>query len=247
MKITIDRTVIEQALEALETSEKYLMTHEEWLIEAITSLRSALTESVEQELEQEMAKGVFFHCNLCLDTGFLPKAASIPEPPDIKCPNGCKPSEWDRPMTKRELDKFLGVPTPAPAVPDFSHDNPAIYSDSECKLHWKDDATKRPNSLLHFHPATAVPECKCDMRTKLVGDGCSVCNPEYAASIEVEQLRDELAEWRQGARNLQCVCAKYREALHLAGMVLREVDDPVWEVREAARKALAKIEEVLNK
>jgi len=28
--------------------------------------------------------------------------------------------------------------------------------------------------------------CKCDMRTKLVGDGCEICNPELAAEIESE-------------------------------------------------------------
>ena len=30
-------------------------------------------------------------------------------------------------------------------------------------------------------------KCHCDMRTKLVGDGCSVCNPEYYA----EMMEDE--------------------------------------------------------
>ena len=28
--------------------------------------------------------------------------------------------------------------------------------------------------------ANREPECNCDMRTKLIGDGCSTCNPEFA-------------------------------------------------------------------
>jgi len=29
--------------------------------------------------------------------------------------------------------------------------------------------------------------CQCSLRTKLVGDGCSVCNPEYAEDHEDEE------------------------------------------------------------
>lgn len=32
-----------------------------------------------------------FKCWTCMDSGFLPKALIFPEPPDVRCPNGCRP------------------------------------------------------------------------------------------------------------------------------------------------------------
>jgi hypothetical protein len=35
-----------------------------------------------------------------------------------------------------------------------------------------------------------VTEWRCDMRTKLVGDGCHVCNPEYAKDHSSDTWED---------------------------------------------------------
>lgn len=35
-----------------------------------------------------------------------------------------------------------------------------------------------------------MSECKCDLRTRLVGDGCERCNPQMAIDILREQIAD---------------------------------------------------------
>lgn len=34
-------------------------------------------------------------------------------------------------------------------------------------------------------------ECRCDLRTRLVGDGCAVCNPHYAADHLPDEESDD--------------------------------------------------------
>lgn len=56
------------------------------------------------------------------------------------------------------------------------------------------------------HPvAVDAPTCKCDMRTKLLGDGCSVCNPELAARCAAENAEDTADARLEYLYQLACV------------------------------------------
>lgn len=54
-------------------------------------------------------------------------------------------------------------------------------------------------------------ECKCDMRAKLVGDGCSVCNPE----LTIEYMADEIANLKQERDELTAQVDMMRHALKM--------------------------------
>ena len=51
-----------------------------------------------------------------------------------------------------------------------------------------------------------APSCNCDIRTRLVGDGCKLCNPEYALdhcddpSADEMDRCDERAAYRRNGR-----------------------------------------------
>ena len=71
-----------------------------------------------------------------------------------------------------------------------------------------------------------MSECKCDMRTKLVGDGCEVCNQDIA----LDYAKDTIDE-------LQADKVELIEALELiASCDLKYHGDVI----DVARKALAK-------
>lgn len=48
--------------------------------------------------------------------------------------------------------------------------------------------------LIDRRIAEGKAECKCDLRTRLVGDGCAVCNPKLAAELEEEGKAEQQAE-----------------------------------------------------
>ena len=40
----------------------------------------------------------------------------------------------------------------------------------------------------------ALRQCKCDLRTRLAGDGCETCNPQMAIDLLKEQVREQAEE-----------------------------------------------------
>ncbi len=51
---------------------------------------------------------------------------------------------------------------------------------------WSDDL-RRDGLDRSIDAARAAEKCQCDMRTRLVGDGCQYCNPELARELSDDQ------------------------------------------------------------
>lgn len=71
--------------------------------------------------------------------------------------------------------------------------------------------------------------CKCDLRTRAVGDGCRYCNPQEYIDKLHEQDADykaEIATLEQQLRNLLALVEKKNEALHEVRQVFETPDHP---------------------
>ena len=76
------------------------------------------------------------------------------------------------------------------------------------------------DDVLGRKPTENEMSCKCDMRTKLVGDGCEHCNPELAAMITADNARRKQAPCMEcGANNQKeaetmCRCSGDKDDCH---------------------------------
>ena len=66
--------------------------------------------------------------------------------------------------------------------------------------------------------------CKCDMRTKLIGDGCYICNPELYLEYAMETIADQEATMNEAAKVIKELCKTYSAQLPLE--LLDELETP---------------------
>lgn len=58
-------------------------------------------------------------------------------------------------------------------------------------LHRRDEEIVKLNAELASYRTMLKQTCQCSMRTKLVGDGCAICNPELAKELIQSSTNEE--------------------------------------------------------
>lgn len=87
-------------------------------------------------------------------------------------------------------------------------------------------------------------DCKCDLRTRLVGDGCEICNPAKA----LEYAKETISELRAGhAEFVRAARADIKRAFRLGELHWQQADSESWSQNKKARDTAAKFDELLTK
>ena len=151
---------------------------------------ATLTETRSISSEMQHTSNV---CNKCLGSGFLPKAMSLPEPPDVKCPNGCKPPiDWTAPEMQYLAPEDYELP---PADPEFlALANRELGQQLEAAKVERDDLRARLDALTEQWEADTG---------RLTADLRAAIEAKSHAINEADRLRAELAVERQAREALQ--------------------------------------------
>ncbi|MGV0128894.1 Lar family restriction alleviation protein [Burkholderia gladioli] len=80
-------------------------------------------------------------------------------------------------------------PAPAITMPPLNDAMRAVLTNENCIYGTPDELYA---ALVKAAPA--IPACQCDMRTKALGDGCEVCQPENAPAISESEDTERL-DW----------------------------------------------------
>lgn len=88
---------------------------------------------------------------------------------------------------------------------------------------------KSRNSAGDFRQGVRMSECKCTLRTKLVGDGCSICNPQLAIDMLEQELAEVTAERDELKKRISSLCCFEEYALYGKAAAIERVSDIIAE------------------
>lgn len=124
--------------------------------------------------------------------------------------------------------KARSLPVGVPSIRDFADEVKQLckdFSDLQNRPYMGDvtaaidglyEQFMQSDAMLAAAPTVkAEQECRCTMRQRLAGDGCSVCNPEYAADHEAEPA-PSLPAAGSAVEEVEVVGYRWKSSIHTA-------------------------------